>query len=312
MWSANQPGFRFVQAEPGTPAFFTDVERHRYQLEPHILEVVRFARWGGKDVLEAGCGIGTDGIRFARNGARYFGVDFAADAVALARSRFELEEREGTFVQADILELPFEDESFDLVYSHGVIHHFADTQRAVDEFYRVLRPGGHALVMVYHRNSLNYWFTIMVLRRALAAALLIPGAVSGIARVTGEDAELLHEHRRLLSKHGLTYLFDNELFLSRNTDGPTNTLSKAYTIGEMHRLFDKFGSVQTSVRYLNLRIYPGGNRIAKMSLARRLERRIGWHLYVDAVKDAGVEEVSPNDQVLSRNVRDQISSESSA
>jgi ubiquinone/menaquinone biosynthesis C-methylase UbiE len=284
IWSAHQPGFRFTSAERGSEAFFAEVEAHRYSLEPHLLEIVDFPRWRDRDVLEAGCGIGTDAIRFARAGARYTGVDFAPDAIRLARRRFELEGRKADFRLGSILELPFADESFDLVYSNGVIHHVADTQRAVDEFHRVLRPGGRALVMVYHRNSFNYLFTIMTLRRALAATLVLPGAVQAVSALTREERSLLEEHRRLLAEHGLEYLRNREMFLSRNTDGPANPLSKAYSVREAQELFARFASVTVRVRYLNLRLYPGGERFAKARLARKLERRLGWHLYVEATK----------------------------
>jgi len=72
-----------------------------------------------------------------------------------------------------------------MVFSHGVIHHVDDTQAAVDEFHRVLRPGGTAIVMIYHRRSLNYYVTILTLRRLLAAVLLLPGSVAVVARLTG-------------------------------------------------------------------------------------------------------------------------------
>jgi ubiquinone/menaquinone biosynthesis C-methylase UbiE len=62
--------------------------------------------------------------------------------------------------------LPFRTESFDVVYSNGVLHHTPDTAGAIREVHRVLRPGGTAKVMLYHRNSLNYWIEI-VLRRGL-------------------------------------------------------------------------------------------------------------------------------------------------
>ena len=283
-WSRNQPGFRFTSAEPGTPEFFREVEEHRYSLEPHIPEVVDFARWRDRDVLEAGCGIATDGARFARAGARYTGLDESEAALELARRRFELEGLGGKFINGSVLELPFADESFDLVYSHGVIHHFHETERAVAEFHRVLRPSGISLVMLYHRDSINYRVTIMAVRRLLAATLLVPGAPSLVARVTGEDETVLDGHRELLRRHGLTYLTDSDLFLSNNTDGPGNPLSKVYSSQEAAQLFSAFSSVRTTVRNLNLRIYPGGRRLARTALGQRLERRVGWHLYVEATK----------------------------
>jgi SAM-dependent methyltransferase len=283
-WNELQPGFRFSSAEIGSPEFFAEVEEHRYRLEPHLPEIVKFDDWSANDVLEAGCGIGTDGVRFARAGARWVGVDLSANALALARQRFALEALSGDFVEASLLDLPFPDARFDLIYSHGVIHHIHETQRCVDEFRRVLRPGGTALVMVYHRNSFNYRFNIMIMRRGLAALLLIPGGIRAVARITREDPDLLRAHRSLLSLYGLHYLTDRGLFLSNNTDGPGNPLSKAFSREEATALFREFDDVSTDVRYLNLRIYPGGARLAQTAIGQRLERKVGWYLYVKAKK----------------------------
>ena len=284
-WSEAQPGFRFTDAEVGTPEFFAAVERHRYRLEPHIPEVVGFSDWAGSDVLEVGCGIATDGLQFLRAGARYTGLDQSPLALELARRRFELEGVAAEdLVQSTAVDLPFEDESFDLVFSHGVIHHIANTEGVVAEFERVLRPGGTVLVMVYHRNSFNYRVNIMLIRRLLAAALLIPGAAGAIARLTGESEELLLEHRELLRRHGLAYLRDRELFLANNTDGPGNPLSKVYSRDEVRRLFGPFESVDLAVRHLNLRVIPGGEALSALPSAESFGRRAGWHLYVRATK----------------------------
>jgi len=283
-WTSYQPGFRATRAEVGTEAFFREVERERYALEPHIPEIVRFADWRGRDVLEAGCGIGTDGAQFAQAGARYTGIDFSRTALDLARRRFEIDGLAGAFLQGSVTELPVPNSSFDLVYSNGVIHHVPGTEQAVREFRRVLRPGGTALVMVYHRDSFNYRFTILLLRRSLVAVLALPGAVRAVSALTGESPDVLEGHRRLLGEHGLRYLRDRQLFLSHNTDGPGNPLSKVYGRPDVRRLFEEFADVRTAVRFLNLRIYPGGRRLAGSPPARRLERRWGWHLYVRATR----------------------------
>lgn len=286
-WTDYQPGFRFTDYEVGTPEFFAAVERSRYRLEPHIPEMADFPAARGLDVLEGGCGIATDGVQFARAGAAYTGVDFSATALSLARHRFELEGLEGRFERASLTELPFADASFDLVYSNGVIHHIPETERVVREFHRVLRPGGTAIAMVYHRDSFNYRFTIMTLRRALVATLLLPGASRAVGALTGESPELLDEHARLLRTHGLGYLRDRQLFLNHNTDGPGNPLAKVYSRGDAPALFAGFDRVRTTVRYLNLRTFPGGARLATTAPARRLERRWGWHLWVHATKARG-------------------------
>jgi SAM-dependent methyltransferase len=285
-WTASQPGFRFTDAEPGSERFFREIEEHRYALEPHIPDVARFDEWAGKDVLDVGCGLATDGSRFARAGAHYVGFDQAGVALELARQRFELEHLGGRFVEGDATQLPFPDGTFDLVWSHGVIHHIPETEQAVAEFHRVLRPGGTALLMVYHKNSLNYRFNILVVRRTLAAMLAVPGVARLLRRVASADGDLIARHRELLSAHGLRYLSDRRLFLSNNTDGPGNPLSKVYSREEAARIFRAAGFTETNtvVRYLNLRLYPKGDQLAATALARSLECRIGWHLYIQAVR----------------------------
>lgn len=284
-WADYQPGFRFTDQPVGTPAFFQVVEEHRYRLEPAIEEIVKFPSWTDRDVLEAGCGIATDGINFARNGARYTGVDFSPTAIGLAQRRFEQEGRDGArLIQAEITSLPADDATQDLVYSNGVIHHLPDTQAAVNEMHRVLRPGGKALIMVYHRSSFNYHVNIMLIRRVLTLALAVPGATRLIASLTGEDPAVLDGHRELLRQHGIGYLTDRQLFLDNNTDGPGNPLSKVYTRGQARELFGEFSDVALRVRFLNLRLYPGGERLATTRLARQLERRVGWHLWIEAIK----------------------------
>src|SRR5262249_20072317 len=145
-WTGYQPGFRFTDHPIGTPEFFRAVEEHRYQLEPAIQEMAQFDSWGDRDVIEAGCGIASDGINFARSGARYSGVDFSPTAISLASHRFELEGRDAAaLIHGSITDLPVADSTHDLVYSNGVIHHIPDTEIAIAEMHRVLRPGGKAL-----------------------------------------------------------------------------------------------------------------------------------------------------------------------
>lgn len=283
-WTEYQPGFRASKAPVGSPEFFADVEAHRYALEPHIAELVEFERWAGKDVLEAGCGIATDGVRFVRASARYTGIDFSPTALALARRRLELEGGSARFMRGSVAQLPFAGESFDLVYSNGVIHHLPETGRAISEFHRVLRPGGTAIVMVYHRRSFNFFISIMTVRRLLASLILVPGADRAVARLTGEAPEVLEGHRDLLREHGPRYVTDPALFLSHNTDGPGNPLSKAYTAETMRRAFSEFAVVNTEVRFLNLRAYPAGNRLERLGCVRQLGRRYGWHLWIRATK----------------------------
>src|SRR3954469_20555200 len=127
-WMDYQPGFRSTDRAPGTPEFFREVESRRYRLEPHLAEMARFEEWRDRDVLDAGCGIATDGIRFRRAGARYTGLDERPRALELARRRFDAEGLDAQLTSGSVSRLPFDDGSFDLVYSCGVIHHTPDTE----------------------------------------------------------------------------------------------------------------------------------------------------------------------------------------
>lgn len=283
-WTEYQPGLRATGEPVGSRHFFHQIEERRYALEPDIPELAQFSSWAGRDVLDAGCGMATDGAQFARAGANYTGIDFSPTALELARKRFSMEGLTGNFVEGSIAELPFDDASFDLVYSMGVIHHIPNTEQVVSEFHRVLRPGGRAIVMVYHRDSLNYRVSILLLRRALIMLLLVPGGVDIVRRLTGEPLDVLNTHRELLREHGLGYPRDKQLFLDNNTDGPGNPLSKVYSRHEAGHLFGQFADVQSAVRFLHLRSYPGGDRLTRTRLAELMGARWGWHLWILARK----------------------------
>jgi SAM-dependent methyltransferase len=152
-WEGEPCGTKTATAPFGTREFFAQVEAERDRLEPYIADFARFGDWAGKDVLEVGVGLGTDFVRFVRAGARGVGIDLTEASVAAVRQRLELEGLDAEVRVADAESLPFDDASFDLVYSYGVLHHTPDTRRAVDEVRRVLRPVGEARIMLYSRRS---------------------------------------------------------------------------------------------------------------------------------------------------------------
>jgi ubiquinone/menaquinone biosynthesis C-methylase UbiE len=152
-WSRTPCGSKDATAPEGTPEYFEEIEIRRYELEPFIPEFAGFEHTGGLEVLEIGVGLGTDHVRFARAGARLTGVDLTERSVDLVRRRLELEGLKSHLQVADAESLPFPANSFDLVYSWGVLHHTPNTSKAVSEAVRVLRPGGRICVMVYSRHS---------------------------------------------------------------------------------------------------------------------------------------------------------------
>jgi len=282
-WQANPCGTKFADAEPGTKAFYERVEEHRYTKEWHIPAAADFEGARGLRVLEIGCGLGTDGAQFARAGADYTGVDLTNAAVELARKRFELFNLPGNFRVADAENLDFPENSFDLVYSHGVLHHTPDTGGAVSEIHRVLKPGGVAKVMLYHRDSYNYRINIRVLRRAGAHLLRNEAGLKLVHGLTGEPVESLREHARRIKADSENYLAPGE-FLNQNTDGAGNPLARVYSREEARKLFRDFEPVELKTYFLNKRWLPLVGNFLPRSMESRLAARWGWHLWIYAKK----------------------------
>jgi len=141
--------------------YFDAIEQLRYHEQPDIFAFAQFTRHYGKRILEVGVGAGTDFLQWVRAGTRAFGVDFTPSAIETVSRRLAAygTKCEGLQV-ADAENLPFPDNSFDLVYSWGVLHHSPDTARAIREVIRVTRPGGTVKIMLYNRRSptvIGWW-----------------------------------------------------------------------------------------------------------------------------------------------------------
>lgn len=126
----------------------------RYRLEPFILPFADFDTAKGKKVLEIGVGLGSDHQMFAKAGCILYGIDLTERAIEHTKRRLNLFGLTSRLNVGDAEKLIFSDNEFDLVYSWGVLHHSPNTRKAIDEVYRVLRPGGVAKIMIYHKWSL--------------------------------------------------------------------------------------------------------------------------------------------------------------
>ena len=142
----------------GSPGFFQQLDVYRYGKLNYLPRLVDFSSYRGKGLLEVGCGAGIDLVRFARAGANVTGIDLSKTAIELARKNIghnglsaELRVMNGESMQ-------FADNTFDAVYAHGVLQYTADAEKMISEIYRVLKPGGEAITMVYNRNS---WLNLM-------------------------------------------------------------------------------------------------------------------------------------------------------
>lgn len=152
-WNAASCGEKLYLRDKSRAAYEAE-EKVRYQLEPYILEFAEFANCGGRKVLEIGVGLGADHKKFAEAGAELYGIDLTERAVLHARNRLALFGLKSVLEPGDAENLSFPDETFDLVYSWGVLHHSPDTPKAISEVCRVLKTGGVAKIMIYHKWSL--------------------------------------------------------------------------------------------------------------------------------------------------------------
>jgi ubiquinone/menaquinone biosynthesis C-methylase UbiE len=268
-WDSEPCGTRHGHA-PGTAAFYRDVEAHRYAQEFHIPLVAEFAQHAGQRILEIGGGLGTDGRQFARHGARYVDVDLSRNSLEMARRGFKHEGLDGRFLHGDAERQPFASSVFDVVYSHGVLHHTPDTDRAIAEVWRLLKPGGKAIVMLYARESLGYASSHILGRARLLR----------LRRKMGREAfnafiGLPTDYRGWMPK---------QTVINNSTDGVGNPLSKFYTAGELRTLFGRFSSVSLEKHYVPRHKIPIiGSRLPR-AVAMWLGRLAGSYWYVKAVK----------------------------
>ena len=152
-WNQHIHDLDITRHPVGSRGFFEDLDQYHFEKLHHLLRLVPFDSSRGKAVLEVGCGAGVDLARFARGGAIVTGVDLSQSAIELAKANFEQQGLKGDLRVADGEALPFADDSFDLVFAHGVVQYTANPQRVVDECRRVLKAGGLAIFQVYNRIS---------------------------------------------------------------------------------------------------------------------------------------------------------------
>ena len=152
-WNRHIHDLEITRHPVGSPGFFADLDEYHFEKLHHLLRLVDFDGYRGKQVLEVGCGAGTDLVRFARGGAHVTGVDLSSSAIALARQNFAQHGLEADLREGDGERLPFANDSFDLVYAHGVVQYTPDDRALVRECHRVLKPGGQAVFQVYNRIS---------------------------------------------------------------------------------------------------------------------------------------------------------------
>lgn len=158
-WNSTVHDGNIAKAPVGSLKFFDNIYKYHFTKQDYMTKLINYPQYKGKKVLGVGCGIGIDLLRFAKNGAKVVGVDFAPYPVQLAKKNFKLHKKKGTFLVMDAENLEFKDNMFDAVFMHGVLPYAPNPQKMVDEAYRVLKPGGKVLIAVYHRRGWMYYLS---------------------------------------------------------------------------------------------------------------------------------------------------------
>ncbi len=153
-WEAHVNNEYYTRAERASAAYFREIEERRYRWHYHLNELLTALQGSSGRLLEIGCGMGMDSVRLARCGFQVTALDLTEAALDVARRYAREQAAHVDFRLGNAERLDFADESFDAVYSFGVLHHTPHPDKAVAELHRVLKPGGRAFVMLYHRNSL--------------------------------------------------------------------------------------------------------------------------------------------------------------
>ena len=162
-WTKNPIGAETTEYPEGTKEFFDEIADFRYKIEfSWFKSTFKFNQYKNKKVLEIGVGDGIDHLELAKAGASLTGIDITPKSIELTKRNLELHGYHSDLLVADAENLPFEDEIFEVVYSFGVLHHIPDTQKTIDEIYRVLKPQGKALITLYNKNSLFFWLFVFL------------------------------------------------------------------------------------------------------------------------------------------------------
>ena len=260
-WDRRPCNLRHSPKPVGTREYFDEVEGRKYFVEPHIPRFAEFARWRGKKVLEIGCGIGTDTANFARNGASVTAVDLSPQSLELARKRIEVYglQDQVRFYSGSAEELnqflPIE--SYDLIYSFGVIHHTPHPERVVEQMRHYAKPGTTIKLMVYYRYSWKVFWILMGYGKGQFWRL----------------QELVAEHSEAQTGCPVTYTYTQE-------EGRRLIESSGFHLTEafVDHIFPY--RIPEYVQYRYVKAWPWS--WSPQGLTRWMERHFGWHLCLTA------------------------------
>ncbi len=253
-WETHPLGKQYRQdsdLQLGSQEFFAHIRPWMNPFKfPWIMERIEreAAILNGGHLLEIGCGLGYDSLEFIKRGVRVTATDLTSVAIDLARKHFELENVEPEDIRIEnVLQLSFADNTFDEVWANGVLHHTGDTQLAIDEIRRVLKPGGRAVIShFYRRPSWMYW----------------------ISRLGHENVEYKEEDPPVID------------FLTEDT---IQKMFRGYRIEES--IQDHYRALPVARTGLKAVLYRWGFKPVYNMLPAPLARRLAYKLSVTAIKE---------------------------
>ena len=259
-WAGNR------KIEQGTMEWYDQIDKdffdiskefaHEQNMTP-FSNLINFIDLNGKKVLEIGCGMGSHASLFAKAGANYTGIDITNKAVETTNKRLELFSinQKAKAIQVDAENMPFESNTFDFVWSWGVIHHSSNTEKIVSEIYRVLKPEGEVKVMIYNKNSTRYY---------------LHGLYQGIFKL---------KFLKYPSLYAVNMTF---------TDG---YFARHFTHNSGKKLFNDFRNVITSVMdagipsfILGWGTFSRNFPLLTSPINRAINKKWGWFLFIEAKK----------------------------
>jgi SAM-dependent methyltransferase len=265
-WNTHPCGNNQVESlKADYEAFFERYDAFRYSSEGHILRRLDAIDFKGKSVLEIGLGEGADSEQIIRRGARWTGLDLTPESIERVSTRLKLKGLPYDRIECgSALAIPFADNTFDMVFSHGVLHHIPEVKRAQQEIARVLKPEGELIAMLYARRSLNYLVAIGIVRRI---------AVAGLYMVGARPRGIVGGHLANARREGLWQYLKMSNFIHRNTDGPENPYSKVYDPEIVRADFPDFDIDRSYQDHMHAPPLPVG-------ALKPLSGILGWHLWV--------------------------------
>lgn len=257
-WNKTPCGSSTLKSKKGSKEFFEDAINYRYDIyAPWLKKIISKEDVKGKKLLEVGYGMGADLLEFAKNGAICTGIDLTPNHVSFAKKLFKIYGFSANMTRGDAESLVFAENSFDYVYSHGVIHHTPNTQKALNEIHRVLRPYGKALIMVYHKNSFAFYGKVIAYHGIAKGKLLKKDINEILSETIEENSEKTKPLVKVYSKRAFSKMLQDANF-------------KICSIYAHHIMNEK-------------RMKPVKNALPEFFI-RGLEKRYGWYLIAEVLK----------------------------